>query len=457
MSEAAALTPTPSNMGPPKLEKATRQIRHLAQFAIVEESGISAVSRAAVIIVSAVVAAFIVWASFMRIDEVAVTFGTAVPSRSVQVVQHLEGGIVREILVEDRAMVEAGQVLVRLDPIQASAELEQAQSRRAGLAIKSERLRAFVDNRQPDFSPFAAKYAPMVADQQDMLRANGERWSSQRKVFEEQIMQKREEIRAAQNQQRSAEEQLKLVSEEVGMREQLYNSGYSSKVDFYAVRRQRAAVEAELSRLKGQEATAAKALEELAKRISDLDNNIRQDALGELGTVAAELAQVEESMSRLLDRVNRLEIISPAKGFVQNLKAKTVGAVVPAGGMLMEIVPVDDELLVETRISTRDVGHLHSGQKVIIKVASYDFVRFGSVEGTLRDISATTYVDEKDNQPYYKGWVLLEHPYVGKTEGQNRILPGMTVQADIITGDKTLLQYLLKPLQASFSQAFRER
>lgn len=457
MSEAAALAPTPSPMGPPKLEKATRQIRHLAQFAIVEESGISAVSRAAVIIVSAVVAAFVVWASFMRIDEVAVTFGTAVPSRSVQVVQHLEGGIVREILVEDRAMVEAGQVLVRLDPIQASAELEQAQSRRAGLAIKSERLRAFVENRQPDFSSFSVKYAPMIVDQLDLLRANTERWSSQRKVFEEQIMQKREEIRAAQNQQRSAEEQLKLVSEEVGMREQLYNSGYSSKVDFYAVRRQRAAVEAELSRLKGQEATAAKALEELAKRIGDLDNNIRQDTLGELGTVSTELVQVEESMSRLHDRVNRLEIVSPAKGFVQNLKAKTVGAVVPAGGMLMEIVPVDDELLVETRISTRDVGHLHSGQKVIIKVASYDFVRFGSVEGTLRDISATTYVDEKDNQPYYKGWVLLQHPYVGKTEGQNRILPGMTVQADIITGDKTLLQYLLKPLQASFSQAFRER
>ncbi|AVM74762.1 HlyD family type I secretion periplasmic adaptor subunit [Magnetospirillum gryphiswaldense] len=457
MSEAAALTPTPSPMGPPKLEKATRQIRHLAQFAIVEESGISAVSRAAVIIVSAVVAAFIVWASFMRIDEVAVTFGTAVPSRSVQVVQHLEGGIVREILVEDRAMVEAGQVLVRLDPIQASAELEQAQSRRAGLAIKSERLRAFVENRQPDFSGFGVKYAPMIVDQLDILRANTERWSSQRKVFEEQIMQKREEIRAAQNQQRSAEEQLKLVSEEVGMREQLYNSGYSSKVDFYAVRRQRAAVEAELSRLKGQEATAAKALEELAKRIGDLDNNIRQDTLGELGTVSTELVQVEESMSRLHDRVNRLEIVSPAKGFVQNLKAKTVGAVVPAGGMLMEIVPVDDELLVETRISTRDVGHLHSGQKVIIKVASYDFVRFGSVEGTLRDISATTYVDEKDNQPYYKGWVLLQHPYVGTHEGQNRILPGMTVQADIITGDKTLLQYLLKPLQASFSQAFRER
>ncbi|MBR9971274.1 HlyD family type I secretion periplasmic adaptor subunit [Magnetospirillum sulfuroxidans] len=457
MSEAAAIVPTPPNMGPPKLEKAARQIRHLAQFAIVEESGISAVSRAAVVIVSAVVAAFIVWASFMRIDEVAVTFGTAVPSRSVQVVQHLEGGIVRDILVEDRAMVEAGQVLVRLDPIQATAELDQAQSRRAGLAVKAERLRAFVEERQPDFSAFDGKYAPLVNDQMEILHANGERWKSQRTVFDEQIMQKREEIRAAQNQQRSAEEQLKLVTEEVGMRETLFNAGYSSKVDYYAVRRQRAAVEAELSRLKGQEATAGKALEELSRRIGDLDNNIRQDALGELGTVSAEMAQIDESLGRLQDRVHRLEIISPTKGFVQNLKAKTVGAVVPAGGMLMEIVPVDDELLVETRISTRDVGHLHSGQKVIVKVASYDFVRFGSVEGTLRDISATTYVDEKDNQPYYKGWVLLQHPYVGKQEGKNRILPGMTVQADIITGDKTLLQYLLKPLQASFSQAFRER
>lgn len=456
MSQAAAAT-APSAMDAPKLEKASRQIRHLAQFAIVEEGGISAVSRAAVVIVSLVVAAFVVWAAFMRVDEVAVTFGSAVPARSVQVVQHLEGGIVRDILVEDRAMVEAGQVLVRLDPVQASAELEQAQSRRASLAVKAERLRAFVEGRAPNFAGFDAKYAALVADQGDILRANEERWGSQRKVFEEQIQQKREEIRAAQNQQRAAEEQLKLVTEEVGMREQLFNAGYSSKVDYYAVRRTRAAVEAELSRLKGQEATAAKALDELSKRIGDLDNNIRQDALGELGAVSAELAQVEDSLGRLQDRVRRLEVVSPARGFVQNLKAKTVGAVVPAGGMLMEIVPVDDELLVETRITTRDVGHLHPGQKVIVKVASYDFVRFGSVEGHLRDISATTYVDEKDNQPYYKGWVVLSQPYVGKHEGQNRILPGMTVQADIITGDKTLLQYLLKPLQASFSQAFRER
>jgi adhesin transport system membrane fusion protein len=453
MSHAATI-PHPQ---PNKLERASRQIRHLAQFAIVEEAGISVVSRSAVVIVSAVVVSFLVWAAFMHIDEVAVTFGSAVPAKSVQVVQHLEGGIVRDILVEDRAMVEAGQTLVRLDPIQAAAELEQTQSRRMGLIIRIERLRAFAEGRAPNLAEIPEKYMPLVTDQLDILKANRERWISQRRVFEEQILQKREEIRAAQHQERAVAEQLQLVTEEVGMRETLFASGHSSKVDYYAVRRQRAAVESELSRLKGQESTAAKALDELSKRIADLDNNIRQDARGELGTAAAELAQLDDSLSRLADRVNRLEVVSPIKGYVQNLKAKTVGAVVPAGGMLMEIVPVDDNLLVETRISTRDVGHLHAGQKVIVKVASYDFVRFGSVEGHLKDISATTYVDEKDNSPYYKGWVEIAHPWVGSTPGENRILPGMTVQADIITGDKTLLQYLLKPLQKSFSQAFRER
>lgn len=451
MSNATPVLPQPS------LEKGSRQIRHLAQFAIVEESGISAVSKVAVTVVSGLVAAFVIWAAFMHIDEVAVTFGTVVPAHSVQVVQHLEGGIVREILVEDHAMVEAGQPLVRLDAAQAAAELEQTQSRRAGLAIRAERLRAFVDGREADFANVAGKYASLVSGQSEILAANLQRAISQRKVFEEQIQQKREEIYAAQQQQKGVSEQLRLVSEEVKMRETLFNSGYSSKVDVYAVQRQRAAAESELSRLKGQEATAAKALEELSKRITDLDNNLRQDALGELGTVSAEIAQIDDVLGRLQDRVTRLEIVSPVKGYVQNLKAKTVGSVVPAGGMLMEIVPVDDELLVETHISTRDVGHLHAGQRVTVKVASYDFVRFGSVDGTLRGISATTYIDEKDGTPYYKGWVLLAQPWVGKIAGENPVMPGMTVQADVITGDKTLLQYLLKPLQASFSQAFRER
>jgi len=354
-------------------------------------------------------------------------------------------------------MVEAGQPLVRLDPVQATAEMEQAQSRRIALMLKAERLRAFVEGREPDFGSVAPKYQGLVADQIDILRADTERWQSQGNVLREQLSQKREEIAAAAAQERSVREQLSLVAEEARMRETLYKAGHTSKVEYFAVLRQKAAIESEISRLQGQQRTAAKAVEELERRLADLDNNQRQDALKELGTVTAELAQVEESVARLQDRVNRLEVVAPVRGYVQNLKAKTVGAVVPAGGMLMEIVPVDDDLLVETKINTRDVGHLAPGQKVIVKVASYDFVRYGSVAGTLKSVSATTYLDEHDNTPYYKGWIQLEHPWVGDKAAGNVILPGMTVQADIVTGSKTLLQYLLKPIQTSVAQAFHER
>ncbi len=442
---------------PLKLEKASRQVRHLAHFAIVEEAGMSAVSRLSVAVITGVVLCFVVWAALMKMDEVASTFGSVVPARSVQVVQHLEGGIVREILVEDRAMVQAGQVLVRLDPIQATAEMEQAESRRVGLMLKAERLRAFVDGRKPDFGKVAAKYQGLAVDQIDILRADTERWLSQGNVLMEQLSQKREEIAAAAAQERAVRDQLSLVAEEAVMRETLYKAGHTSKVDYFAVLRQKAAIESEISRLQGQQRTAGKAIEELERRLADLDNNQRQDALKDLGAVTAELSQVEESVARLQDRVNRLEVVAPVRGYVQNLKAKTVGAVVPAGGQIMEIVPTDDDLLVETKINTRDIGHLSPGQRVIIKVASYDFVRYGSVNGTLKSVSATTYLDEKDNTPYYKGWVQLAHPWVGDQTAGNAILPGMTVQADIVTGQKTLLQYLLKPIHASVAQAFHER
>jgi len=440
-----------------KLKRASRQIRHLAQYAIVEETGISHVSKYAVRAVVGLVLAFLVWAGFMKVDEIAVTYGTVVPSSSVQVVQHLEGGIIGEIYVRDREMVDQGQVLVRLNPVQAKAEYDQMLSRRAGLLVRAERLRAFVDGRKADFSGIDPKYANLVEDQREILDANTERWISQSNVLEEQIKQKREEIFAAQQQQKSVKQQLDIVSKEVEMREKLFEKGYTSKVDVYAIQRQRAAAESELSRLKGQEATAAKALEELNQRIIDLDNNQRQDALGELGTITAEIAQVDDAVEELRDRFNRLDVVSPVRGYVQNLQAKTIGSVIPAGGVLMEIVPVDDELQVETKINTRDVGHLHAGLEVNVKVASYDFVRYGSIKGTLLDVSATTYVDEKDGSPYYRGRVTLEKPYVGGSPDKNKIMPGMTVQADVITGSKTLLQYLLKPLQTSFSQAFHER
>jgi HlyD family type I secretion membrane fusion protein len=440
---------------PQAIERGGRQIRYLAQSVLLEEMGISHLSRYAVLTVTGLVVAFVIWASVTHIQEIASASGSIVPKSSVHTVQHLEGGIVKEILVEERQMVDAGQPLARLDPAQTVAEVEQIKARQAGLQLRAERLRAFAAGREPDFSIIEPRYRYLVGDQSAINLANLDRWRTQIEVLEGEIAQKKAEIAAAVDQKAATRRQLSLVSEEVQMRKTLYEEGHSSKVAYYDARRTLAAIESEVHRLEGQERTATEAVNELQRRILDLASNQRQDALNELGTVTAELAQVDESLARAVDRANRLTIDSPVRGIVQNLQVRTIGGVIPAGGALMDIVPVDDELLVEARISTRDRGHVHEGQEASVKITTYDFVRYGSVHGTVTSISPTTFVDEKDGQPYYKAMVALDHPWVG--EHANRLLPGMTVQADVITGDKTLIQYLLKPIFVSLANAFHER
>ncbi|WP_051999892.1 HlyD family type I secretion periplasmic adaptor subunit [Caenispirillum salinarum] len=441
-----------------KLKRGRRQIRYMAQFVLLEEKGMSWLAAAAVLIVAAVVTAFIVWAHWIKIDEVAVANGAVVPKSKVHVVQHLEGGIVRDMLAEERQMVQAGQVLARLDPVQATAEKDQIRARQAALQAREERLRAFLTGREPDFSFITdPRYAHLIRDQRDIHAAAVARWESQRKVIEGEILQKEAEADAASRQIEAVTRQIGLIGEEVQMLKTLFEQGHASKTRYFAVRREQAAAESELSRLEGQRDTAQKALVELRERIADLDALERQDAVGELGTVTAELAQVNEALARATDQVTRLEVTAPVTGFVQNLQVRNPGTVIPAGGVLMEVVPVDDELMVEARISTRDVGHVAPGQPVTVKVSSFDFVRYGAVDGQLQSISATTYIDEQSGQPYYKGMVSLDRPYLGENPQANRILPGMTVQADVITGEKTLLEYILKPIYVSLAHAFRER
>ncbi len=451
---------TPQDGSPPvddrPVKTSSRQLRYMAQSVLLEEMGVSALARGVVVVISVMVVAFIVWASFMTMQEVAVTYGSVVPKSSVHAVQHLEGGIIREVLVEERQMVEAGQPLARLDPVQAEADLEQTRAREIALRLRAERLRAFAERREPNFNAMTPpRFGDLIADQEDILRANQERWDTQRQVILSEISQKEAEITASHEQELATLAQLSLLREEEALRKRMYESQLATKVDYFAVRRQVAAMESELHRLEGQQNTAREALVELRDRLTDLDSNQRQDALNELGTVTAELAQVQEALARATDRADRLTVISPVRGFVQNLQARNPGAIVPAGGMLMEIVPVDDELLAETKVSTRDVGHLRLGQEVSVKVSTFDFVRYGDVKGELRSISATTYVDEKSGESYYKAKIKLNHPYVGHSS--NQLTPGMTVQADIITGEKTLMEYILKPIVISLNQAFRER
>jgi HlyD family secretion protein/adhesin transport system membrane fusion protein len=178
--------------------------------------------------------------------------------------------------------------------------------------------------------------------------------------------------------------------------------------------------------------------------------------MDDLSTVISELAQVQESIGRLEDRVKRLVLIAPVRGYVKGLIQHYSGAVIQPGGPVCEIVPADEEMTVDAKLDTKDVGHLVAGQRVKIKVGTYDPARFGFAWGTLKQVSANSFLDEK-NKPYFKGIVTMDHDYVGDVPGKYRISPGMTVTAEIITGDKSLLQYMLKPIFTQLHESFHER
>lgn len=199
-----------------------------------------------------------------------------------------------------------------------------------------------------------------------------------------------------------------------------------------------------------------KAIEESRSGLDELKSRLKNEALEEMGTITAELAEVEQSLVRSRDRVERLRIRSPVRGLVKDLKTKTLGGVVAPGGAITEIVPVDRELEVEARISPIDVGHVKIGQAAKVKVTTFDFARFGNIEGTVRSISATTFEDP-DGVVYYKAQVKLARNYVGEDPTANILLPGMVTEIDFNTGERTLLRYLLRPVYRSLDAALTER
>jgi len=456
MSEQAVTTGE-MDEAPRKVRRGDRQTRFLAQSVILEEAGSSGLIRVAMVTICLVICAFIGWAYVTNVDEVAVTSGEIVPTGQVQSMQHLEGGIISDILIKEGELVEKEQVLIRLDPSGAATELNQTKARRAALELQAERLRALGTGREPDFSFVGSEYNKLVEDQIVIYDSQIEAAENRRKVLVSQIEQRKQELALFEEQEETLSRDADLKLEELKLREELFKKGLTSKIVYLDAKRAVNDVRGELANMLVERQRTEESLDEAHRKLEELDTNSKEQNLNEMGIVTNELAQINESLSRLFDRVRRLEISAPVRGIVKGLKFFTVGGVIPPGAVILEIVPLDKELVVETKITTRDVGHVKIGQPVTIKVTTYDFARYGGVSGELREVSATTFVDEATGDPYYRGLVSMDRGYVGFDPEINRILPGMTVQADIKTGRKTLLEYLLKPVVSSVKTAFRER
>ena len=466
-NKSVATVPPPP--GPPKADKpkpvATnnlpvkiggRQARHLAQAIQLEESGTSPLIRFSLMLTSALCLIFIIWSAVTEVPEVAAAEGTVIPAGQVIVVQHFEGGVVENVLVQEGELVEQGQSILKLSPASAMSDLEQTRAREAALLLKSERLRAFVENRPPDFTIAGTGYDALASDNQSIYQTQIHSLDSTKAVTQSQIQQKRSELVLLQDQRKTVEEQVDALAQEVKLREDLYNKHLITLVQFLDTKRELSRMQGELARNMGQTLTAKEALAENENKILDQEALLRKQSMDDLSTVISELAQVQESIGRLEDRVHRLIVVSPARGYVKGLLQHYGGAVIQPGGPICEIVPVDKDLTVEAKLDTKDVGHLAAGQKVKIKVQTYDPARFGFAWGVLAQVSANSFMDEK-NKPYFKGIVNLEHDYVGDEPGKYRITPGMTVTAEVITGQKSLLQYMLKPIFTQLHESFHER
>ncbi len=399
---------------------------------------------------------FILWAAITQVNEVAKTSGEIIPSGYAQIVQHLEGGIINDILVEEGDLVDKGDVLVRMGGIGAEQDFASLRERQTALKLQAERLKALAGGDEPDFKSIAGEDADAISYQQSLLDSARQSYAAEKQVLENQLAQKREGIERLQSDQQAAEKDLKAAGELLEMRSELKKKGAGSRKEVIDSERDVAKAEGEVKAISSQIAEAQQAISEYENRLQNLQAKTRDEALKELEAVKTQIAQNKEMLNKLNERVERQSIRAPVRGLIKGLRVNTIGGVIGGGQPIMEIVPLDHSLIVEARIPPREIGNLKIGQPARVKVSAYEFSRYGIIEGVLEFISATTFIDEQ-GQSYYKGRIRLKQDYVGNNPERNLILPGMTVEADIITGQKSILAYLLKPIHRSLDTAFTEK
>ncbi len=430
--------------------------KRLAQSLMLEEEGPGGIVRLAAFVIIIFVGAFITWSSYTRITEVVVSSGEVSPVGSVKKIQHLEGGIIKKINVKDGDIILKGDVVMDLEPTGAMPERDQLITRLTGLKLEAEQLRAFASGQSVDHKEVDERYQQLVNSQARIFEAKRMSVDAQINVIEKQVAQKQSEIQLLRGQEQSIKDQIALLNEQIGMRMELMRKGLQPKLVMLDNQRELARTEGQMAENKGQQRLVRKTIAELESRKDEISTRMVVEASESLGKIYAEIAELEESIAQVEDKVARLQIRSPVTGVIQNLQTETVGGVLAPGEVVVEVIPTDAELVVEARITTDDIGFVFKGQTATVKVLTYDYTRYGQINGVIERISATTLEDE-EGKPFYRAHIRLEKNYVGDQPDRNLVVPGMTVMADIKTGEKTLAEYLLKPIYKAFNEAFRER
>ena len=398
--------------------------------------------------------ALLLWASFASIDQVTRGSGRVVPQLQNQIIQHLEGGIVSQILVREGQMVQAGDVLMRVENSFSSAELSQTRLEITSIRARAERLRAEVaGSAEVSFEPgLAAAIPAIVAQERQLFESRRQERAAEMQILQSQLQQKELELSELETRWQNTQRERELVRERVESMRRLAQRGAVSNNALLEEERILQQIETRLSDLLFAVPRAEAALEEIRQRIAEAEARVRQASQEDLVRAEFEIAQLEEAANAMQDRSARSEVTAPIAGIVNKLYVSTIGGVVRTGEPLIELVPADAAVVVEARLSPADRAEIWPGLPAVIKISAYEYSVYGGLEGRITDISPDALTDEK-GEPYFR--VRLEAE-AGGFGPDLPIVPGMTADVDIITGEKTVLDTILSPVQRVADNALRQ-
>ena len=403
-----------------------------------------------------IIIALLVWAALAEIDEFTRGDGRVIPSRSVQLVQNLEGGIVAEVFVREGQLVKRGEPLVRLDDVRFSSSLRETKVNQSQLQARAARLQAEAQGK--DFPEVELSDLPesLVAVEKASFNARQQELEASQRVIEQQITQREQELLEMSAKSKQLRVSNNILRQELNATAPLVQQGAASEVELLRLRRQANDLAGELEAAQLAIPRIEAALAELQGKLEVASSTFRSEAQAEFSEVQSELSRLNESSQAIVDQVERTLVRSPVTGTVKQLFVKTLGGVVQPGMDLMAIVPTEDSLLVETRIRPADIAFMHPGQDSMVKFTAYDFSIHGGLEGEVVNISPDTIVDE-EGESFYLVQIETHSSFLGSEQDPLPIIPGMTVNVDILTGKKTVLDYILKPILKTKQLALRER
>jgi len=399
----------------------------------------------------------IIWANLAEIDEITRGSGDVIPDGQNQVIQNLEGGIVESILVNEGEKVKVGQIILKIN--NAKSTSNSITNTMKFQELEAKRLRLYAEANQLDFKTIQTDDKVMQKQldlAKDLYDSKKIEFTAKDRTIANQIEQKKQEYQEAKAKIKSLKKSLEFVIEEIAMTVPMVRQGIKSKVDFLKLKREANGIENDIEAATLSLPRLEYSIQEYREKRVESQQLFMNDAKKELNEVTAQMAILKAQQVEFKDKVDRTMVKSPVNGIVQKLFVHTVGGVVKPGADLVEIVPTNNKLFLEIKIKPSDIAFIHPGAKAKVKISAYDFAIHGGLVGTVINISPDTITDKKENT-FYLIHIKTEKNYLGSKEHPLKIIPGMTANVDIVTGKKTVMQYILKPILKSKQYVFSER